>query len=155
MKTDKERESICFDCKNAYAHKCNWVRAGRAVKGFKYDVVEYSGAKYSKTIAVRECPNFISDRKKQNISGRNKRILELSLTDGMTVRKIAAATGASEFTVQKVIKEFGNGDRKRKCAVCGALFKARGNVKYCSDRCRENAMYFSKYGKCKKQIFVS
>jgi hypothetical protein len=156
MKAEKEKESLCFDCKNAYAHKCVWIGLGRAVKGFKYDVVEYSGAKYSKTIVVRECPNFLCEGKKQNISGRNKLIIELSQTDGMTVRKIAAAAGVSEFTVQKVIKELGTSDRKRKCALCGNAFKAKGNVKYCGNKCRDEATYFSKYRKSKAgRVFVS
>jgi len=146
VNSDHEKASICFDCKNAYAHKCAWIGLGRSVKGFVYDIVDYPGLKHTKTISVTECPNFVRDGKKpKDRTKRNNLILELAQKDEMTIRKIAAIADVSEFTVQRVITELGLSERKRKCSFCGTPFRASGNSKYCSALCREKGAYIAKY----------
>lgn len=135
-----EKVSKCFDCKNAYAHKCVWVGFGKEIKGFKTEVVDYPSVTECKIKVVRECPYFVPETKKRPASERNKRILNFAAIEGMTVRKIAQLTECSEFTVYNVIKEFGD-KREKKCAACGEMFTPRGNAKFCSDKCRGAAGY--------------
>lgn len=51
--------NLCFDCKNAYAHKCERILNGKPIKGSKIIVTE------SGNVIIRNCPNFKYDGKKE------------------------------------------------------------------------------------------
>ena len=63
-------ETICFSCRNAYAHKCNWIRLAGSCKGCeerrklldsldaRYVILERAeGNRY----IILSCKNFIDD----------------------------------------------------------------------------------------------
>lgn len=121
--------SICFECKNAYAHKCEWVRSNTPITGWK---VERGILENREGICVLRCPNYKTDRDvKVKRSERNKRIIELAQNSDLSIRKIADIVGVSDFTVAKTLRR--NAPRKRKCAKCGKEFTMRGNNKQCDD----------------------
>lgn len=61
MNTRRASESICNGCDNAYAHKCCWFRDYTPVEGWTAKKVPFSGAAYTFTYNVTDCPNFRPD----------------------------------------------------------------------------------------------
>lgn len=51
----KETCSICFDCANAYAHRCRKIYDGTPIKGWTVRELKDGG------YMVEECPNFKRD----------------------------------------------------------------------------------------------
>ena len=55
-------KSICWDCQNAYAHKCCWFRDYTPVEGWvakkKKHLID---RKNHTSYCVLECPNFVKD----------------------------------------------------------------------------------------------
>lgn len=62
-------QSICWDCKNAYAHRCGWFSAGTKPKGAIFEsrkVAENGRHKGRNVYACVSCPNFEPDGGKPN-----------------------------------------------------------------------------------------
>ncbi len=127
----KSTPSICFDCKNGYAHKCEWVHTYTPVPGWEYkDVMREK----TKGIQVIKCPNFERESDaKRNKTVRTERILELAKNSKLSVRMIAEKVGVSDYTVQQEVKKL---KRKVACVKCGAEFEKKGSQKWC-DKCRK------------------
>jgi hypothetical protein len=58
--------TLCWNCANAYAHKCAWIRDGTKVwtKGITHKVVQQAAhdkTTYMELVAVTECPYFKLD----------------------------------------------------------------------------------------------
>lgn len=134
--------SICFNCKNAYAHKCKWVHSLTPIPGWtavKRDI-KYKEGPIS-TYNVKRCPNFVPDGKiYMSKEARNKRIIELAKNSDLSIRKIAGIVGVSDFTVAKTLRR--NAPRMRRCAKCGKEFTMRGNNRQCDD-CKRKAGCFT------------
>lgn len=59
----KKESSICWDCANAYAHKCSWFKDYTPVEGWTAEKRKYnSGNRTITSYCVEQCPNFISDK---------------------------------------------------------------------------------------------
>ena len=57
---EKRLSSICWDCQNAYAHKCCWFKNYTPVKDWNAHYNAKTGS-----YMVDKCPNFVPDIKKE------------------------------------------------------------------------------------------
>jgi len=64
-----KQSSICWDCQNAYAHKCSWFKDYTPVK----DWDAYYNAETGSYV-VNKCPNFVPDVKKETAMAEAKRL---------------------------------------------------------------------------------
>lgn len=66
------RESICWDCANARAHLCPWIRAGKKIwsQGTKYKRKSMAKrGEYISVYVVSECQSFVPDIQRKVCAG--------------------------------------------------------------------------------------
>ena len=61
-----EKETLCWDCQNAYAHKCCWMERCHPVEGWdamptRIRIYADGTAAAIRSYLVRACPNYIPD----------------------------------------------------------------------------------------------
>lgn len=57
-------KSICWDCQNAYAHKCCWFKNYTPVENWVAKKKKYLiDRKNHTSYCVLKCPNFVADKK--------------------------------------------------------------------------------------------
>lgn len=79
---ERRLSSICWDCQNAYAHKCSWFRDYTPVKGWTAKKEEYMTInKKHFTYCVLECPNFVADEKQPKTKTVYKKRQKLKIMD--------------------------------------------------------------------------
>lgn len=60
----KNKKTLCWDCQNAYAHKCSWFENFTPVPGWSALPTKIKYAhKVCDSFRVKECPNFVEDEK--------------------------------------------------------------------------------------------
>ena len=68
-----EKHSLCFDCANAYAHRCQKIFDGTPIEGWTAQELDDGG------YMVPQCPNFIKDWDHRIKANDLSRILGISL----------------------------------------------------------------------------
>lgn len=68
------KEQLCWDCKNACANSCCWMRDYTPVPGWKAQVVARKksdqGAYLGQSFFIKSCPNFVKDKQdKTSVNG--------------------------------------------------------------------------------------
>ena len=63
-KTDYSKPTLCWDCDNAYALKCDWITFGKEVwdKAKKRKCI-WDGYKEVELVQVLECKHFVLDKR--------------------------------------------------------------------------------------------
>lgn len=66
---DNYTASLCWDCKNAYAHRCSWFACGKMPDKAVFEERRTKESNRHKSLAVYacvSCPNFVYDEGKPN-----------------------------------------------------------------------------------------
>lgn len=64
----QQKVQLCWDCENAYASKCKWVRAGIPIEGWDAEKTEIrngygENASTALSYLIKSCPNYIKEHK--------------------------------------------------------------------------------------------